>query len=221
MKFEDTVRYLMRTYPSIYRNRAVTLDCLFLRPEGGGYWVMEDPGPPAKEGDSWHPLARAKKLCEDSKADKRLHSLPEFREKDLEWSEEHYQNTVEVIKDILENLEERASGRPCRVAYHFYPLSNHCNPPIQFIPDDQSADWVMGAREICALLLACPFEETEDKNLARNRRYARKTLKDLDKRFGQAELPDVSYATWDEDWPLSKTVALRKEIRKTLKEIRK
>jgi hypothetical protein len=128
---------------------------------------------------------------------------------------------VATIKDVLENLDERASGKPCVVGDHFYPLHNKGSAPLQHVPEDCPADWVMGAREMCALILACSFEETEDKNLARNQRFAKRILKDLDKRFGKADLPDVSYATWNEAHPFSETVEMRKNIRKVFAELGK
>jgi hypothetical protein len=212
----------MLTHPSLYYTRALALDGLFMGYGNGTYWTDEgDIGNIYEEDDPAHPLVQAKKMYEDSQAEKREHADSESLARDLAFGEEFYAKKVATIKDVLENLDERASGKPCVVMHHFYPLGNKAYAPIQCIPDDCPADWVMGAREMCALVLACSFEDTEDKNLARNQRLAKQILKDLDKRFGKVDLPDVSYATWKEDWPFSKTVALRKKMKKVFADLGK
>ena len=220
MTFEESVRDLMRTWPSLYYTRALALDALFMGYGNGTYW--NDDGAVANiyaDDDRNHPLVAAKEQFERGVAEVKENGTPEFRERDLEWKQEFYENKIATIKDVLNNLEERASGCDCEIDSHFYPLHKGGAAPIQNIPDGCPADWVLGAREMCALVLACSFEETEDGNLARNKRIARKTIKDLDKRFGKAPLPDVSYATWKEKMPWSEVQLQRKQIRAALKEM--
>ena len=219
MTFEESVRDLMRAWPSLYKNRAAVLDALFLHFGSGNYWHNGHVANIYADTQEPDPLARAKQKFEESLAEVKENGLPEFREQDLAWKHEFYADRVATIKDVLNNLEDRASGRPCEVENHFYPLYKDGGAPLQVLPDDCPADWVMGARETCALILACPFEETEGGDLKRSQRFARAILKDLDKRFGKAPLPDVSYATWNEKMPFSEIKQQRKNIRTALKEM--
>lgn len=220
MTFEESVRDLMRAWPSLYKNRALVLDALFLHFGRGNYWHQDghiaDIYADTRSPD---PLARAKEKFEESMAEVKEHGLSEFRERDLKWKRDFYAERVATIKDVLDNLEERASGRPCEIENHLFPLYKDGTASLQTLPDDCPADWVMGAREVCALILACPFEETEGGDLKRSQRFARKILKDLDTRFGKAPLPDVSYATWNEKLPFSEIKEQRKNIRAALKEM--
>jgi hypothetical protein len=226
MTFEESVRHLMRTHPSLYWTRARALDGLFMHFGSGTYWTDDgDIGNAYENVESEaayaakHPLVRAKEQYERSRAERLENVDPESLKRDLAWCDEFYEEKVATIKDVLDNLEERASGEPCLVEHHFYGLLNKGTAPIQHVPKDCPADWVMGAREMCALILACPFEETEGKDLARNQRLAKRILKDLDKRFGKADLPDVSYATWNEKHPFSDTVKLRKKMKEVFADL--
>jgi len=215
MKFEETVRHVMRSWPSICHTRALALDSLLMHFGNGTYWTEDSGiGNIYEEEDAAHPLMRAKKLHEEAVADTMRRAPSPSRDRELVENKDYYKRNVARIRHVLDNLEELASGTPCLVTAHFYPLFNKGRALIQHIPDDCPEDWVMGVREMCALILACPFEETEDKNLARNQQIAKRILKDLDKRFGKTELPDVSYATWKEEYPFSDTLELRKRMKK-------
>lgn len=219
MNFEEAIRAKMQAWPVLYSNRAAVLQGFFLVYGGGAYWAEDGTIEVYDDGDPINrmsPLERENQLHAQSMAEKRRNSPPEFLEQDLAWREQYHAETISLIHDVLNNLEERASGAPCLITHHFFSLREGNPCCLLHIPDNCQPDWVMGAREMCALILACPFEETEHKDLARSQRTAKKVLKELDRRFGPAELPDVSYATWEEEHPFSKIKEQRAQMRKML-----
>jgi hypothetical protein len=99
MKFEEAVRHVMRTHPSLYYTRALALDGLFMHFGSGTYWTDDgDIGNAYENVESEaayaasHPLVRAKEQYERSKAEKREHADPEFLARDLAFGEEFYAN---------------------------------------------------------------------------------------------------------------------------------
>lgn len=222
MTFEEAIRSRMRNWPAISPHRAAVLEWFFLVYGGGAYWAedgtvatYDDRGP----DDPADPFDWEKKLYAESIAEKRRNELPEFLQETLERAEDRHTQRLARMRDLLDNLEERASGVPCHITSHFFALRENHPCCLLYIPDNCPPDWVMGAREMCALILACPFEETEFGDLAGSQRVAKKVLKDLDERFGAAPLPDVSYATWEEEHPFSETVENRRRIKEFMKEL--
>lgn len=208
MKFEDAVVYQMRCWPSIMPHRAAVLDSLFLHFGSGTIWHegvirnhYEDDNDPGKGREK---LAEMERKLEERLAETRADyaDCPELLERTLESQREFWEPHIESVRRILDNPAGMARGEHCVVMNGFYPLGKHGGAPLQCIPDDVRPDWLAGAREMCALILACPLEGTQEGSAKRNKRFAKRILEELDERFGAPESePDISYVTWEGPTP--------------------
>jgi hypothetical protein len=218
---DETIRQMMLDWPQVWHHRAMCLDRIFI--EGRHGWN----GEPIKltSVDLARGLAleetREKYVERQAQSRKDFVDRPEAYEgmekEDLKRGKEFFERRIVRIKGVFKDFDATVAGAGSDITAHFTPMTPNCRyaGTLQRMADstDAPADWVAGAREACALILACPFEETEGKNLARNKRIARKVLKALDKNYGKGETPDISYATWNEAHPFSETVALRKRMK--------
>jgi len=218
---DETIRQMMRDWPSLWHNRALCLDRIFI--QGRDHWNNELGSDTPLHLARGLALEHANEMFVESQAEKRQsyvenpEAYPGMEARDLAGGEEFYQNKIARIKKVFVDFDATVAGAGSLITAHFAPMTPNCNyrGTLQRMmdSDDAPADWVAGARETCALILACKFEETEDKNLARNKRIARKVIKALDKTYGKGEAPDISYATWNEAHPFSETVALRAKMK--------
>ena len=219
---DETIRQMMRDWPSLWYNRALCLDRIFI--EGREHWNNELGSDTPLHQARGLALEHAREMFIESQAEKRQsyadhpEAYPGMAADDLARGEEFFQNKIARIEKVFVDFDATVAGVGTEITAHFAPMTPNCNyrGTLQRMAesDDAPADWVAGARETCALILACPFEETEGKDLARNKRIARKVLKALDKTYGKGEAPDISYATWNEAHPFSETLKLRAHMRK-------
>jgi hypothetical protein len=218
---DEAIRQMMRDWPSLWHNRALCLDRIFI--EGRDHWTNELGEPTPLHLARGHALEHAREMFIESQAEKRKsfaerpEAYPGMMERSLQDGKEFFESKIARIEKVFVDFDATVAGAGSLVTAHFSPMTPNCRwrGTLQRMmdSDDAPADWVAGARETCALILACPFEETENKNLARNKRIARKVLKALDKTYGKGETPDISYVTWNEAHPFSETVALRAKMK--------
>lgn len=151
MNFNDTLKYDLAVYSSIFPNRAAVLNHLFCT-NGNGYDWSSDGTLAGDHGGLFNELVAIERYIGAG-----LHKQP------LEDAESIPEEIIKNMRsfDIPADIEERCAQTEFT---HWYPMSERYNS-LEKLPDNIPADWLNAAWECANLVIATPIEDGLDREV--------------------------------------------------------